>query len=72
MNTIPEIIDTLGGTTEFGRAIGVRQSTASEMKRRQSIPVQHWPKVIEAARIRKIKLTTDDLVELHLKRGKAA
>ena len=43
MNTVPEIIDKLGGPTAVGRAINVGASTASEWKRTGRIPVRHWP-----------------------------
>jgi len=66
MNSIPELIDAFGGTSAFARAIGKGQSTASEMKRQNSIRVRHWPKVIRAAKDRGIKgVTADFLMRLH-------
>lgn len=72
MNTVPEIIDQLGGTTAFGRAIAVKQSAASEMKRRKSIPVTYWPKVIEAATALGKPVTYDDLVRIHVEKAEGS
>ena len=71
METVHDIIEALGGTSAFGRAIGVKQSTASEMKRRASIPVEHWPKLILAAKETGKIITNDELVEMHLRRARA-
>lgn len=49
MDTIPELIDAFGGPTAFGRVIGKRSSTASEMKRSRSIPLEYWDAVMAAA-----------------------
>lgn len=66
MNTVPDIIDKFGGNTAFAAVLGARHSsTASEMKRRNSIPVRHWPAIIAAAAERGIPLSYDDLVRIH-------
>lgn len=49
MSTASELIDRFGGPTAFGKAIDVRPSAASEMKRRQSIPVVYWQRLVQAA-----------------------
>lgn len=65
--TVPIIVDAFGGPTAFGRVIGVRTSTASEMKRRGVIPVQYWPKVVSHDPIDRERFTYEDLVEVHCK-----
>ncbi len=50
MNTIPQIFDALGGAAKVARILGVGPSTASEMKRRQSIPLAYWDKLIAGAK----------------------
>jgi predicted fused transcriptional regulator/phosphomethylpyrimidine kinase len=49
METVHNIFDTFGGSSAVAKALGVGQSTASEMKRRASIPVKYWPALVEAA-----------------------
>lgn len=66
MVNVTKIIDDFGGATAFARAIGVAPSTASEMKRRKSIPVRHWPVVLSAARERGINLDSDALMSAHI------
>lgn len=65
IDTIPGLIDTLGGSTKVGRIIGRGTSTASEMKRRGCIPVDHWPSILASAEGQAIELTADDLMRLH-------
>lgn len=63
--TVPEIIDSFGGAAAFARAIGIKPSTASEMKRRRGIPVPHWPRLVAADPIDRPRYTYADLVEAH-------
>jgi len=65
MNSLRDLVDELGGTTAFAAAIQVNVSTASEMKRRGSIPVRYWPSLIAAADERGLPLTYDTLVAIH-------
>lgn len=67
MLTVSDLIDKFGGSTKFAAVIGKGPSTASEMKRRQSIPVEYWPAIIRAASAAGIAdLTTDEMVRLHV------
>lgn len=67
INTISDLIDAFGGSTRFAAVIGKNPSTASEMKRRGSIPVEYWPKVIDGARDAGIHgISNDTLVQLHI------
>lgn len=42
INTVDDVFDSLGGVTSVARSLNVNVSTASEMKRRKSIPSHHW------------------------------
>jgi hypothetical protein len=68
--TVDSLIAKFGGPYAFARAIAVNPSTATEMKRRQSIPVPHWPKVIAAAAQHGIGgVDSDALMQMHLGKG---
>lgn len=70
MKTVSDIFNTLGGTSATARVMGVKQSAASEMKRRGSIPVRYWAALIEGARSKGVKLNSDVLVEVHSEQGR--
>ena len=68
MNSVREIIDALGGPTEFGRICGFTRnpgSRGSDMRQRGSIPVPYWPRIVEAARARGLAINNDVLVHCH-------
>lgn len=70
MRTVSDLIDRFGGNTKFAAVIGKNPSTASEMKRRGSIPVEYWPAIVRAAPDFGIDgITADRLVELHTARA---
>lgn len=50
MNNVPDIIEALGGNAKLAEILGTNRSTVSEMRRRGSIPVEHWPAMILAAK----------------------
>lgn len=66
MKHVDDIFQIFGGTASFAKAIDVKNSAASEMKRRKSIPVRYWPRLIHAAFERDIALTNDMLVNMHV------
>jgi len=69
--TVPKLIDAFGGPTAFARVIGKGASTASEMKRNRSIPVDYWPAIIAAAGEAGIRgVTAERLMQIHV--GEAA
>lgn len=49
MKNVGEIFDSFGGLTAVGRIISKGPSTVSEMKRRNSVGVEYWPTLIDAA-----------------------
>lgn len=65
MDSVDAIFEKLGGTTAVARAIDVKPSAASEMRRRASIPVRYWPRLIAAAAGEGIIITNDELVAIH-------
>lgn len=67
MNTVTDIFHEIGGPTKFARALGLKPSAASEMKRRNSIPVPYWPDLIEAMKDKGKPLTYEQLVLAHQK-----
>jgi hypothetical protein len=75
MNTIDAIFEDLGGARKFAEAIKVKPNAAFEMKRRKSIPVRYWPRLVDACRELGIRgVNYDVLVDLHRKdeKGEAA
>lgn len=47
-------------------ALDVPYVTAQQMKRRKSVSVDHWPRLIELAGERGVKITTDDLLKMRI------
>ncbi|MER8925816.1 hypothetical protein NKJ51_12525 [Mesorhizobium sp. M0134] len=46
--------------------IDVKHSAASEMRRRQSIPVRYWPQLIAGAKTAGVEIDSDLLVKVHV------
>lgn len=66
METVEHIFVAFGGSGKVALALGVKPSAASEMRRRKSIPVKYWPRLIAACRVRKIRgVTAESLVSIH-------
>lgn len=66
MLTVDDIFKEFGGPAEMGRVIGKTTEHAASMRRRGSIPVDYWPKIIEAARERGIEIISHEtLVGAH-------
>lgn len=70
--TISALFSALGGTGAVADLLGVGQSTASEMKRRGSVPVRHWHRIIGAKDRNGHELTLEDLHNLHREKEGAA
>ncbi len=71
METLNDLIAALGGPSQLARICGAAgASTGTEMKRRQSIPVTHWPNVIAAAKLLRLRgVDAELLMNLHVKRN---
>lgn len=73
MESINAIFDELGGSGKVAVLLGVKPSAASEMKRRQSIPVVYWPTLVDACKDRGIRgVNFDVLVNLHARKRESA
>lgn len=71
MNSVPAIFDRIGGPTRVAEILDVKTSAASEMKRRKSIPVKYWPRLVDACKEAGIRgVNYDVLVDLHQKEGR--
>jgi len=68
MESVETIFTELGGTSDVARRLNVGQSTASEMRRRGSIPVQYWPDLVALAADQGKPLSYDKLVEIHARK----
>ena len=65
--SIDDLFEKFGGPAAMGRALGVPPSTASEMRRRRSIPVRYWPALIEKAPEHKIAgIDAETLMRIHV------
>lgn len=53
-------------------ALGVPYVNAQAMRKRRSVSVDHWPRLIELLAAKGIHITNDDLVQMTLKRREAA
>jgi hypothetical protein len=66
METIPHIFDALGGPAKVAVLLGVKKSTANEMKRRKAIRVCYWPALIKVCRDKRIPgVNPSTLMRLH-------
>lgn len=67
LQTVDDVFRAFGGPTAVARALDLRgPSTASEMKRRGSIPVEYWRRLCEAAPEYDVQgLTYEKLVAMH-------
>jgi hypothetical protein len=80
MKTFGDLFDAMGGPAAVAQIINVKLSTATEMKRRGTIPVDYWPKLLKGAERKGILLrrtrTSElepidaaDLMKLHVNRA---
>ncbi len=68
METVADIFAALGGTSAVARLLGVNQSTASEMKRRGSIPNEYWVLLVSRASEHGVDTVTYELLaKIHAK-----
>lgn len=73
MVDINSIFSDLGGPGKVADLLGVKPSAASEMKRRKSVPVRYWPKLVIACKENNVAgVSYASLVELHSEKASAA
>lgn len=65
MLSVADIFETFGGPAALGRIIGKRASTASEMKRRRSIPTKYWIAIIEEGKNQGLDITEAVILAAH-------
>ena len=66
MHSVSSLFERLGGPTKVARLLDVGVTTASEMKRRGSIPVRYWPKLVSACEAHGVfGVDYKRLVEIH-------
>jgi hypothetical protein len=66
MRSVSNLFETLGGPTKVATFLDVGVTTASEMKRRGSIPVKYWPRLVAACEQHGIDgLNYERLVAMH-------
>jgi len=66
MQSVPDIIEKLGGATALADQLGIKATTTvASWKDRKSIPIEHWPKLLDAASAKGIDLNYEQLVKLH-------
>lgn len=69
VNSFTDVIDALGGTAKFARAVGMKPNTAKMAKARDSISPGWWPAVVEAAKeAGRDDITSDRLIALAAQR----
>lgn len=62
--TFDDILSLWGSPKELSVALDVPYVTAQQMKRRKTVSVEHWPKLIELTKARGIQITADDLLKM--------
>lgn len=70
MRDVTNLFDEIGGPRKMAALLDVKPSAASEMKRRGSIPVKYWPKLVDG--FKNLHLTNvdyDTLVSMHSERA---
>lgn len=74
LDTVDDVFVAFGGPTAIARLLDLKgASTASEMRRRRSIPVEYWRRLVELAADNGAPgLTYDKLVTMHSKPATAA
>jgi len=66
MKTLDDIFAAFKGPAELARVIGKRTEHATAMRRRKSIPVAYWPRIVDEAQARGIDgLNYDALVAIN-------
>lgn len=71
MHALSDIFAIWGSLAEFSRDIGVPYQTVAKWSQRGRIPPESWESVIDAARRRKVVLTTSLLVRTNKPRKNA-
>lgn len=72
INSFSDVIDTLGGTAKFARAVGMKPNTAKMVRQRNSISPIWWASITDAAsKAGHHDITVEKLAELAAQRRAA-
>lgn len=63
-STFAELLALWESPKALSAELGVPYINAQQMKRRKSVGIDHWPRLIQVAATKGVKLTTDDLVAM--------
>lgn len=66
-DTFRTLIAHMGGVVAFAEKISVGEHAAKKMRDRNSVAVEYWPTLIDAARKDGLILTTDDFVNMKIR-----
>lgn len=62
MKTFRDIINSFGNAEQMGRDLGVSGLSVRMWRRRNSIPAQHWTRVVDLAHARGLDIISLDLL----------
>ncbi len=62
-----DVIDACGAASVLARALGLQVTTVQKWRDRDSIPVEHWQKVMDVARENGVTVTPEQLLKLAAK-----
>lgn len=62
--TFEELLDLWESPKELSAALEVPYVNAQQMKRRKSVGIAHWSKLIDLAGKRGVSITADDLIRM--------
>jgi hypothetical protein len=62
--TFDDLLSLWASPKELSLALGVSYIDAYAFKRRGTVAVRHWPKLIEGAREKGLNLTAEDLLKM--------
>ncbi len=71
-DTFRILIAQMGGVNGFAAKLGVGEHAAKKMRDRNSVAVEYWPALIDAARADGLILTTDDFVNMKIRAKQVA
>jgi len=70
LKTVKEFLTQLGGPKKLGQALNKSPSNITFWGKQDSIPIEHWPKIIELAHQQQIECTPEILLRMCLSKPK--
>jgi len=62
MKTFRDVINSFGNAEQMGRDLGVSGLSVRQWRRRNSIPSQHWTRIVDLAQTRGLDIISLDLL----------